>query len=76
MKWPLSVCNSLPIAEQIIQRFDALLKAYLTENKDKAEDAKKFVSKYVKGGNYFAITESSLAAKLLADFKETFKIEE
>lgn len=64
------------IAEQIIQRFDALLKAYLTENKDKAENAKKFVSKYVKGGNYFAITESSLAAKLLADFKETFKIEE
>ena len=37
---------------------------------------KKFVSKYAKGGNYFAITESALAGKLLADFKETFSIKE
>ena len=41
-----------------------------------ADDVKKFVSKYAKGGNYFAITESVLAGKLLSDFKETFKIEE
>ena len=45
-------------------------------NKDKAEDVKKFVSKYAKGGNYFAITESALAGKLLADFKDTFNIKE
>ena len=44
--------------------------------RSKTEEVKKFVAKYVKGGNYFAITESVLASKLLADFKETFKIKE
>lgn len=58
------------IAEQIIQSFDETLKAYLNANKDKTDDVKKFVSKYAKGGNYFAITESVLAGKLLSDFKE------
>ena len=64
------------IAEQIIAKFDDLVKAFLKENGDKSDEVKKFVSKYVKGGNYFAITESALAAKLLADFKETFGIKE
>lgn len=64
------------IAGQIIQSFDETLKAFLGMHKDKTEDVKKFVSKYVKGGNYFAITESALAGKLLSDFKEIFKIEE
>ena len=30
------------------------------------------VLKYAKGGNYFAITESALAAKALEDFQTTF----
>lgn len=59
------------IAEQIIGTFDEVVKAFLKANESKAEDVKKFVSKYAKGGNYFAITESTLAAKLLDDFKET-----
>jgi len=64
------------VAEEIIGTFDGVVKAFLKENEGKAEAVKKFVSKYVKNGNYFAITESTLAAKLLADFKETFKIKE
>lgn len=64
------------IAEQIIQTVDETIKAFLAENQNKADDVKKFVSKYAKGGNYFAITESVLASKLLSDFKETFKIKE
>lgn len=64
------------IAEEIISSFDMLVKDYLASNPDKAEEVKKFVAKYVKGGNYFAITESVLASKLIADFKETFKIKE
>lgn len=64
------------IAEEIISSVDTLVKDYLASNPDKAEEVKKFVAKYVKGGNYFAITESVLASKLLADFKETFKIKE
>lgn len=64
------------IAEQIIASFDEVVKTFLEENEDKSEEVKKFVSKYVKNGNYFAIKESALATKLLADFKENFKIEE
>lgn len=64
------------IAEQIIQSFDDMLKGYLNEHKDKTDDVKKFVSKYVKGGNYFAITESALAGKLMSDFRETFRVKE
>lgn len=64
------------IAEQLIQNFDVLLKTYLADNKDKADDVKKFVSKYAKNGNYFAITESVLATKLITDFKEKFEIVE
>ena len=64
------------IAEEIISSFDTLVKDYLASNPDKAEEVKKFVAKYVQGGNYFAITESVLASKLIADFKETIKIKE
>ena len=64
------------IAEEIIASFDTMVKEFLASDQDKTEEVKKFVAKYVKGGNYFAITESVLASKLLADFKETFKIKE
>lgn len=64
------------IAEQIIQSVDETIKKYLAENPTMNEAVKKFAAKYVKGGNYFAITESMLASKLLSDFKETFKIKE
>jgi hypothetical protein len=64
------------IAEEIIQNFDAMIKEFLASNSGKAEEVKKFVTKYVKGGNYFAITESVVASKLLNDFKETFNVKE
>lgn len=70
------VAEDKMIAEQIIQTVDETIKAFLAENQGKADDVKKFVSKYIKGGNYFTITESVLASKLLSDFKETFKIKE
>ncbi len=64
------------IAEQIIQTVDEVIHKFLAENPGRSEEVKKFVAKYVKGGNYFAITESVLASKLLSDFKETFQIKE
>lgn len=64
------------VAEEIIRGVDEAIKEFLGENPDKADDVKKFVAKYVKGGNYFAITESVLASKLLDDFKKTFKTED
>lgn len=64
------------IAKQIIETVDESIKGFLSDNPNKADDVKKFVAKYVKGGNYFAITESVLASKLLSDFRDTFEIKE
>lgn len=60
------------VAEQIIQTFDRRLRAFLDSHPDRAEEVKAFVSKYAKGGNYFAITESAMASKLLSGFNQTF----
>lgn len=63
------------IAEEIIAQFDAKVKLFLADNQDKVDEVKKFISKYVKNANYFAIKEPNLAAKLLQDFKDTYSIE-
>jgi len=60
------------IAEQIIKSFDEVVKSYIGAHQDKTDDVKKLVSKYVKNGNYFAISEPALASKLLNDFNSTF----
>ena len=60
------------IAASIIEEFDLLMKKFLPDNQDKVEDVKKFISKYVEGGNYFNIKEPEVAAKLLNDFKATY----
>lgn len=60
------------IAEGIIDTFDKQLKAYLMENEGKADEVKKFVKKYVKNADYFAIKEPALAAKLLEDFGKQY----
>lgn len=60
------------VAEGIIKTFDATVREYLAAVPDKAEEVKKFVSKYVRGGDYFAITESLVASKLLSEFKKKF----
>jgi hypothetical protein len=70
------VAEDKMIAEEIIQSFDTMVKEFLSLNAGKAEEVKKLATKYVKGGNYFAITESVVASKLLNDFKETFNVKE
>lgn len=64
------------IAEGIIAEFDKIVKEWLADNRDKEEDLKKFIKKYVKNANYFQIKEPALAAKLLEDFKTTYNIKE
>lgn len=66
------VAEDKMVAEEIIKTFDAMVKEFLAKNPKQAEKVKTFVSKYAKGGNYFSITESVLAAKLLNDFSTTF----
>ena len=71
-----AVAEDKMIAEEIINNFDKTVKGFLAENPNKADEVKKFVAKYVKGGNYFAITESALASNLSNEFKKTFIGEE
>ena len=69
-----SAAEDKMIADEIVATIDATVKEYLGANSGKADDVKKFIGKYVKGGNYFAIAEPALASKLLNEFKEAFKI--
>lgn len=64
------------IASQIIDTVDGYIRGYLATHQDDKEAVKTLVTKYVKSGDYKKITESTLAAKLLEDFKSTFHIEE
>lgn len=60
------------IAEDIIGEFDKVVRQFLSDNPDQSDDVKKFISKYAKGGNYFAIKEPALASNLLSSFNEKF----
>lgn len=60
------------IAEQIISEVDKSVKQYLSDNPEKSDEVKKFMNKYAKNANYFAIKEPELASKLLTDFKANY----
>ena len=60
------------IAEGIIEKFDIILKQYLSDNSDKTDEVKKFISRFAKNANYLSIKEPTLAAKLLEDFQNTY----
>ena len=66
------IAEDKAVAEQIITVLDTEIKSFLADNPKKSNEVKTLVSKYTKNGNYFAITESALAAKLLDDFKANF----
>lgn len=60
------------IAEEIIAQFDGIVRQFLADHPDKADDVKNLVKRYVKNGNYLAIKEPALAADLLEKFNEKF----
>ena len=60
------------IAEGIIEQFDLVLKKYLSDNPDKGEEAKRFISRFAQNANYLSIKEPALASKLLEDFNNKF----
>lgn len=68
------VSEDQAIAAEIIEKFDVKLKQYLADHPDDAEKekVKKFLTRFAKNANYFAIKEPALAAKLLEDFQTTF----
>lgn len=64
------------IADDIIASLDLVVRNYLAGNQGKAEEVKAFFSEYVKGGNYKAVKDPRLAAKMMEEFKNKFEIEE
>lgn len=60
------------VASEIIREFDTAVRDYLAKEPKQGEAVKKFAERYVKGGDYFSITESLLASKILEDFQKTF----
>ena len=66
------MAEDVAVAQGIIKEFDTALKSFLADNPDKADEAQKFISRYIRGADYFKIKNPTLAAKLLNDFKEKF----
>lgn len=66
------VSEERAIAEEIIASFDEVLKNYLADHPEDNDKVKKFIARFAKNSNYFAIKEPKLAAKLLEDFNNTF----
>lgn len=66
------VSEDKAIAEEIIDKFDGVLKQFLADNPDKTDEIKKFISRFAKNANYLAIKEPALAAKLFTDFQDTY----
>ncbi len=64
------------VAEAIVADLDKTVRAYIAAHSGKSADVKKFISGYVKGGNYFSITKPDVAARLLEDFRTNFDIKE
>lgn len=61
------------VLEGVIEEIDSFLNAYIETHPKDGAKAKEIVGKYVKDGNYFELKESALAAKLLAELRETLK---
>ena len=70
-----AAAEDMAIAAEVIKNFDKTVRAYLEAHPDKGEEVKKFISKYVKGGDYFKIKESLVAIKLSKDFANTYSEE-
>lgn len=60
------------IAEGIIATFDTAVRQFIADNPDKTDEVKKFITRFVKSGNYNSIKDPTLAAKLLEDFKKLY----
>lgn len=67
------VAEDVALAKELIGQLDEAVRDYLEKNKDKQASVKKFLEKYVKGGDYFKIKDPALAADALNTFKNTYK---
>ena len=63
-------------ASKSITKLDVLAHQYLADHPDQKEEISKFMSRYVKGGNYLKIVEPVMANKVLSDFIAAYMPEE
>lgn len=68
------MAEDIALAGEIVKQLDDAVRIYLDNYKDKSEEVKKFLGKYVKGGDYRKVKEPAIASEILNSFKETFKI--
>ena len=68
--------EALAICASIIEEFQLLLKEQIEKNPDKADEYKRFVSKYAPKAEFKKIKNPTVAAELLADFKAKYLTEE
>ncbi len=64
------------ITDAIVKKIDDSVRVFLADHSDKADEVKKLASKYAKGGNYKTIASSTVAAKMLEDFQQTYGVKE
>lgn len=62
------------IANEIINSVDSLIRGFVNVHPERKKDVREFCEKYVTEGDYFKITESALASKMLQEFKSSFEI--
>lgn len=60
------------IAQATIDDLHKEITMLLSDRPEVGADVKKMVSKYVKGGDYFKITDPALASKLLLEFRSVY----
>lgn len=60
------------ITTGILAEADRAIKEFVAANPDRRSEVTKFVSGYVKSGNYMQIKEAALAANLLEEFNKQF----
>lgn len=64
--------ESKVVLDEIKKTTDDEVRTYLAGHPNDAEDVKKFMQKYIKSGDYRAISEPILASKVLEDFRTNF----
>lgn len=60
------------VAGEIVKKIDELARRVLADSPEKRDEVLKVVQKFVKNGDYFKITESIVASKLLEELNNKF----
>lgn len=72
MQQEAEAAEAKTIAAGLVKEIDEVVRKFLSEHPDKAEEVKAFISKFVKNANYMAIKDPNTAGSLLTDFRKTF----